>query len=282
MEHSPKTAPPAPEATLFFGRHEFLLRRLHSLSGIVPVGAYMCIHLLTNATVLGGPRTFQEKVDTIHSLGPVLPLVEWIFIFIPIIFHAGLGVVRAVNCEPNSGTYRYGSNVRYTLQRVTAWIALFFIFWHVFHMHGWLHTESWTENVAHKLGGGQFDPEHATSTAATALQPLLVKILYAVGVLACVYHLANGLWASGITWGIWTTPAAQRRADYVCWAFGLLVAFVGLSALFGMSGADIVEAKAIEQAQIDEREATARRVEQIEEQERSRPKPAGDETAARE
>lgn len=280
MENLSKSAPSAPEATACCGRHEFLLRRLHSLSGIVPVGAYMCIHLMTNATVLGGPRTFQEKVDTIHSLGPVLPFVEWTFIFIPIIFHAVLGVVRAVNCEPNAGVYRYGSNVRYTLQRVTAWIALFFIAWHVFHMHGWIHTDFWRENIANNLGGGKFDPEHATSTSAAALQPLLVKILYAVGVLACVYHLANGLWTSGITWGIWTTPAAQRRADYVCGAFGLIFAFIGLSALFGMSQADIAEAKAIEQAQIEQREATDKRVRELEEQEQGEPQPATDETAA--
>jgi succinate dehydrogenase / fumarate reductase, cytochrome b subunit len=263
LETSPKIAPPAPEATLFFSRHEFLLRRLQSLSGLVPVGAYMCIHLLTNATVLGGPQTFQEKVDTIHSLGPILPFVEWTFIFLPIIFHAALGIVRAVNCETNAGTYRYGSNIRYTLQRITAWIALIFIAWHVFHMHGWFHNSYWTENVAHKLGGGQFDPEHATSTSALALQPLLVKILYAVGVLACVYHLANGIWTSGITWGVWTTPCAQRRADYVCAAFGVLFAFIGLSALFGMSRADLTEAKAIEGARIEQREEMAKRVEQL-------------------
>ncbi|HQU42816.1 MAG TPA: succinate dehydrogenase cytochrome b558 subunit [Pirellulales bacterium] len=277
METSHQTIPPAPQATGFYGRHEFLLRRLHSLSGIVPVGAYMCIHLLTNATVLGGPQTFQEKVDTIHSLGPALPFVEWTFIFIPIIFHAALGIVRAVNCEPNSGTYRYGSNVRYTLQRVTAWIALLFIGWHVFHMHGWFHNSFWTEKVAHNLGGGQFDPEHATSTAAAALQSLLVKILYTVGVLSTVYHLANGLWTSGITWGLWTTPAAQRRADYVCGAFGLLVAFIGMSALFGMSRADIGEAQAIEQARIEQREEMAKRVEQIKAQEAS--EKTGGETA---
>ena len=264
MESSHQSVPPTPEATGFFGRHEFLLRRLHSLSGLVPVGAYMCIHLLTNASVLGGPQTFQDQVDAIHRLGPILPLVEWTFIFIPIIFHAALGIVRAVNCETNTGTYRYGSNVRYTLQRVTAWIALLFIGWHVFHMHGWFHNSFWTENVAHKLGGGKFDAEHATSTAALALQPLLVKILYAVGVLSTVYHLANGLWTSGITWGIWTTPAAQRRADYVCAAFGVLLAFVGMSALFGMSRADVDEATAVEQARIDQREDLERRVKAIE------------------
>lgn len=256
---SPVAAPRAAATSTFYGRHEFLLRRLHSLSGIVPVGAYMCVHLLTNASVLGGPATFQDQVDTIHRLGPILWIVEWTFIFLPLIFHAALGIVRAVYCETNAGVYRYGSNVRYTLQRVTAWIALVFIAWHVFHMHGWIHNAYYLENIARPLRGGQFDPHHATSSAAAAFGPLLVKILYAVGVLACVYHLANGLWTSGITWGLWTTPAAQRRADYACAAFGVLLAFVGVGALFGMSMVDQTKARAIEQVRIERHEEDRRR-----------------------
>lgn len=276
---SPVAAPPAAATSSFYGRHEFLLRRLHSLSGIVPVGAYMCVHLLTNASVLGGPATFQDQVDTIHRLGPILWIVEWTFIFLPLIFHAALGVVRAVYCETNAGVYRYGSNVRYTLQRVTAWIALVFIAWHVFHMHGWIHNDYYLKNIANPLNGGLFDPHHATSSAAAAFGPLLVKILYAIGVLACVYHLANGLWTSGITWGIWTTPAAQRRADYVCAAFGVLLAFVGLGALFGMSTVDQTKALAIEKVRIERHEDEARRIEQEEQRERQQQQ-AGKKTAA--
>jgi succinate dehydrogenase / fumarate reductase cytochrome b subunit len=66
---------------------------------------------------------------------------------------------------------------------------------------------------------------------------------YGVGVLACVYHLANGIWTSGITWGIWTSPAAQRRADYVCWGIGFLVAVIGMSALFGFGRVDVTKAR---------------------------------------
>jgi succinate dehydrogenase / fumarate reductase, cytochrome b subunit len=267
---TPSTAS-SPSGSTFWGRNEFLIRRLHSLSGLVPVGAYMCIHLLTNATVLDGPETFQGKVDTIHSLGKILPVVEWVFIFLPLIFHAALGIVRAAYCETNAGVYRYGSNVRYTLQRITAWIALFFIAWHVFHMHGWLHNGYWTETVAKPLGGAHFDPNHATSSAAEAFAPLLVKILYAIGVSACVYHLANGIWTSGITWGIWTTPAAQRRADYICIAFGVLFAVVGLGALFGMSRADLADARAVEDLRAEQHEAAAKRQAELEEEHRREP-----------
>lgn len=47
----------------FFLKHEFLIRRLHSLSGLIPVGAYMTVHLLVNASLLNGAGSFQHNVD---------------------------------------------------------------------------------------------------------------------------------------------------------------------------------------------------------------------------
>lgn len=251
-------SPPAPS---FFVRHEFLIRRLHSLSGLVPVGAFMCVHLLTNASVLAGADRFQANVDMIHSLGPALPLVEWAFIFGPLLFHALVGVWIIRSGQPNSGSYPLQGNVRYTLQRATAWIALFFIFHHVFHMHGWVHFDPWLEAI--RSYGGQFDPEHATSTAALALAPWWLQVWYAVGILSCVYHFANGLWTMGITWGLWTTPEAQHRANYVCLAVGLLLGVVGLSALYGMSTADVPAAQAHEQVRAEERAAAADRLRRL-------------------
>jgi succinate dehydrogenase / fumarate reductase cytochrome b subunit len=230
----------------------------------------MCVHLLTNASVLDGPGTFQDQVETIHRLGRALPLVEWSLIFIPIIFHAAVGVQRAISCETNSSVYRYGSNVRYTLQRVTAWIALFFIAWHVFHMHGWFHFDFWLNNVAEPLSGAQFDAHHATSSAAAALGPPLFKVAYAVGILACVYHFANGLWTAGITWGIWTTPTSQRRADFVCAGIGVALAVVGLSALAGFSTVDRVKAQAEENVRIEVRDQSEQKADELERQLRQR------------
>ena len=228
----------------FLARHEFLLRRLHSLTGLVPVGAYMVVHLLTNLSVLDGPGTFQRNVYAIHALGRALPIVEWGFIFLPILFHAVFGVVIIAGGLPNS--YPYAKNYRYTLQRATGMIAFAFIVWHVFHMHGWIHADWWITGVVARFDGAQFRAFNAASTASAALQSGLVVVLYLIGVLSCVYHLANGIWTMGITWGVWLTPAAQRRADYVCIGFGMLLAAVSIGALFGMRGVDPVEAKRIE------------------------------------
>jgi succinate dehydrogenase / fumarate reductase, cytochrome b subunit len=198
------------------------------------VGAFVIFHLLINASILEGPEAYQKYVRQIHSLGSLLLLFEWIFIFIPILFHATVVFVIIAGALPNSNQYRYGSNYRYTLQRATGMIAFVFIMIHVFHMHGWFHADVWLENVVRPLGGAQFRAYSAPSTAGLALQTGTMVTLYLVGTLATVFHLANGIWTMGITWGVWMSPQAQARATAACAVFGLLLAIVGVGALFGM------------------------------------------------
>ena len=208
----------------FLGRHQFLLYRLFSLAGLIPVGAFVMVHLLTNASVLGGAAAFQSRVDLIHSLGPLLPAIEWLFIFLPMLFHAIMGFVIITTGMPNVGSYSYMGNVRYTLQRASGMIAFVFILWHITQLH-WMGAP---------LGGGQFDPHHAASSAAVALKPVAITLMYAIGVIATVYHFANGLWSLGITWGLWTSPAAMQRANWLSLAVGLGLGAAGLGALGGM------------------------------------------------
>jgi succinate dehydrogenase / fumarate reductase cytochrome b subunit len=242
--------PPSSQQLSFWARHDFLIRRLHSLSGLIPVGGYMVIHLLVNASVLESPNTFQKNVYQIHSLGSLLPVVEWTFIFIPILFHAIVGVVIVAGGLPNTGNYPFAANRRYTWQRITGMIAFVFIALHVFHMHGWFHNSYWVDRIVHPFGGGQFRAYNAVSTAGEALQNIWWVTFYLIGVLACVYHLANGIWTMGITWGVWISPAAQKRALNVCTIFGILLAIVGVSALFGMrqygEGEKLNEARQVE------------------------------------
>jgi len=230
----------------FFGRHEFLIRRLHSLSGLVPVGAYMTVHLLVNSSLVNGAGAFQDNVNQIHSLGAFLPAVEWVFIFLPILFHAAFGVWIIRSGKSNVDRYRYTSNFRYAMQRWTGVIAIVFIFFHVFHLHGWFHGDYWLKNVAEPLGMANFRPYNAASTLATSLSGFLWPIFYLLGVLASVYHFANGVWTAGITWGIWISPKAQQWATYACTAGGIGLAMVGMTALYAATQIDRVEAKRVE------------------------------------
>ncbi len=234
-------------ASSFFLRHEFLIRRLHSLSGLVPVGAYMCVHLLTNASLLAGADVFQNNVFTIHSI-PFLPAVEWAFIFGPILFHAIVGVWIARTGKSNVQQYSFTANRRYSLQRITGYIAILFIFTHVFHLHGWFHADWWLKNVAEPMGMAQFKPYNAASSLVEAMGALgpVWPLLYLVGVLACTFHLANGIWTAGITWGLWLTPKAQQRATVLCTIFGVLIGAAGIASIVGATKTDPVAAKKIE------------------------------------
>ena len=220
----------------FVSRHQFLIYRLFSLSGLIPVGAFLVVHLLTNASVLGGAASFQSRVDMIHSLGPLLVPVEFAFIFLPMLFHAAVGFAIIAGGLPNVGSYPYMGNVRYTLQRATGMIAFAFILWHIIQLH-WMGAP---------LGGGRFDPHYATSSAATVIRPLGVSLLYAIGVLSAVFHLSNGLWTIGITWGLWTSPAAMQRANVVSIAVGVVLAAAGLGAIGGLRATDVAAARQIE------------------------------------
>jgi len=147
-----------------------------------------------------------------------------------------MGFVIIANGMPNVGSYNYMGNVRYTLQRATAMIAFAFIMWHIIQLH-WMGAP---------LGGGQFDPHHAASSAAVALRPLVITLFYAIGIIATVYHFANGLWSLGITWGLWTSPAAMRRANWFSLIVGLGLGGAGLGALVGMRSINVEEAREIE------------------------------------
>lgn len=215
-----------------FARHEFLIRRLHSLTGLM-FGGYMVVHLATNASVLGGASMFQKNVLSIHGLGPILPLLEWGLIFLPILFHAVVGIFLLFEMIPNNRAYPWEGNWRYTFQRITAWILIVFIFGHVLHMHGWFHWDWWL-GMIEPIGGAQFRPYNAASSAGLALQNWLVALLYAVGTAAGVFHFVNGIWTAGITWGIWTRPRAQKGALGVCALIGLALLATGMGALVGM------------------------------------------------
>ncbi len=194
----------------------------------MPVGAFLCIHLSVNATIVAGPPAFQFAVDQIHNLDKlgILKVVEVLFIFAPIVFHAALGVVIWLSGKPNLAAYRYGGNYRYVAQRITGIVAAVFIVTHLWHIH-WIIP-----------GGPGFDPHAAPETAAAALRPLWTGPVYAIGVLCAVFHLANGIWTFLITWGITIRPSSQRVSGYVCGVIGVVLALFGLSSLYTFKNMD--------------------------------------------
>ena len=203
------------------GRHHFLLRRLHSLTGLV-FGGYLIVHLLINATIAQGGNVYQTQVDKIHDL-PFLPVVEWTFIYLPILYHTAYGIWITVNGQWNVNHYPYEKNWFYVLQRVSAVIIVFFMLFHVLSL---------------KYGafgqGLKFNPHYAAMrTVAVHMDRsfLITWGLYPLGILASCYHLANGFWTAAITWGLTISKSSQRRWGYVCLGLFVLTFVAGMLAL---------------------------------------------------
>ena len=73
-------------------KYHFLLRRLHSLSGIIPIGVFLFEHMLTNSMAFyGGRDKFNESVHWLHGL-PWLLGLEIFGIFLPIAFTLIIGI----------------------------------------------------------------------------------------------------------------------------------------------------------------------------------------------
>lgn len=220
----------APDFTvpLIGGRHHFLLRRLHSLTGLV-FGGYLVVHLLVNATLIQGRNdngfdVFQLQVDKIHSL-PFLAVVETAFIYLPILFHTVYGIWITFTGQPNVGRYSYGKNWFYLFQRVSAIVLVFFMGFHVLGMKG-------------VFGGAigdalTFAPLHATQSTVNHMKVAwwVGWVVYPIGILASCYHLANGFWAAGITWGLTVSRSAQRRWGLACAGLFALTFVCGILAL---------------------------------------------------
>lgn len=213
----------------FLDRHHFLLRRLHSLSGILPVGVFVCMHLFTNFQLVRSGAEFQHEVDFIHAT-PALLFVE-ITLWASIGFHAALGMVYTFGAKPNVKQYAYGGNWRYTLQRATGFIALGFIFLHIATLRWRWSFFGWFTPFYHVGVNGE--PLSAATTAAALQAHWLIVVLYLVGALSVVFHWANGLWTSAITWGLTISVQAQKRWGYMCAGLGLALTVFTLGAVVG-------------------------------------------------
>ncbi len=243
------SGPTATVRSLLDDNH-FLLRRLHSLSGIVPVGLFVISHLFTNAQMawgqdrVTGKGDFQHEVDFIHSM-PFLYVVEW-GLWGAIGFHAVLGLWYTFTGKHNVKRYSYADNVRYLLQRITGVIALVFIFLHIatlrwrWDLFGWF-TPFYGKGYQNPIVPQAFhDVPMSLPLTAYALQiSWLVVLLYVVGVTASVYHWCNGLWTAAISWGLTITTAGMKRWGYVC--AGLFVALMTFScaAIYGALSFDL-------------------------------------------
>lgn len=201
-------------------RTYFVLRRLHSLSGVVPVGLFLVEHMITNARALQGAAEFDKAAADLARL-PFVVLLEAFGIWLPILFHLVLGIFIASTSQANLARHGDARNWHYTLQRVTGILLVFYIAYHTW-------STRFSQGYLESASAYGYVNEHLAHPAVLAF--------YALGVLAACYHFGNGLFGFAVHWGIVTGRGAQRAAGRLGLAVGAALAVIGLASLLGFRG----------------------------------------------
>lgn len=189
----------------------FWLKRFHSFTGLWLAIFYVICFLLPYSAILGGPEPF----DIIAMIGAKVPLIgtlRFLFVFIPLLFHAIFGLTLVYASEINVISYGTYKNWMYALQRLSAIIIIPFLAYHIYR----------TEIVF------AFTEKYADYVYMSALlSKTWVKAIYLAGIFAVSFHIGNGIATALFRWGITVSRRSQDMAAMAMWAVTFVLAVWG-------------------------------------------------------
>lgn len=202
----------------------FLLRKLHQITGIAPLGMFYFVHLWTNSAALNGPAIYNEHVQKIHDF-PYLIFIEIFGIFLPLIFHSVYGIIISSEGKSNVLNYGYGRNWFYTFQRATGIFLFVFLLFHILNFRFGLIPGL---NLTPVAGNA----DQAYTIVANEFRLNWVLLIYILGVIATAWHLAYGFFLFAVDWGIVIGEKAQRFVLYGCVSLALFLSLLGINMAF--------------------------------------------------
>lgn len=196
----------------------FWLRRLHSLSGIFPIGAFLIEHMLSNALIIKGPEAYNAQIEFLSGLPYVLWL-EVFFIYIPILYHAFYGFYVMFSGKNNLAWYPYPGNWLYSLQRWTGGLTFIYVMYHVYHT---------------RMVNLLYGTEVSYARMQEILQEPWMVWFYLIGMSAAIFHFANGIWGFLISWGVTVGERAQKISGAACIFIGLSIFIIGVNSILAL------------------------------------------------
>lgn len=181
--------------------HSFFWRKLHSLTGIIPIGAYLADHIWSNSYALVGAENYNHTSLELQSVPWRLPL-EICIIWLPLLYHAVYGFIIWSRGKNNVSAYPWVGNWMFTIQRWTGLLAFLFIGWHLYDERFKTHGMSTYMDVYNTMQNPWF------------------FAFFLIGVTACSVHLGVGIWNFLCKWGLAATVKAQRAAGLLGTAVG--------------------------------------------------------------
>lgn len=200
-------------------RNKYLWKRLHTLSGVVPLGGFLAEHLWTNMHAIEGPAAFNADVSYLEHL-PFLFIIEMVVIVIPLLYHMIYGIKVMLDARYNVGAMSYFRNWMYSLQRWTGAFMVIFIAYHY-----------WQFRLRSYFG---LVPLNFNSVAQALHNPWMV-LFYILGVLTTVFHFSNGLWSFALDWGLIVGARAQRQFTWVTLTAFVVLGGMGMVSIYAFA-----------------------------------------------
>jgi succinate dehydrogenase / fumarate reductase cytochrome b subunit len=191
-------------------------RRLHSITGIVPVGAFLAFHLWANAAAARGPEAYNETARRLQQM-PLSVFLEVVLIAIPLAYHAVYGLfVAAIEPRGAPAAGRAGRALA-VFQRATGTFLFAFLLFHL-----------WTSRLVQVH-------DHESLDLFRLMQTLLsnpaIRFFYGAGILAATAHLGAGVVTFADAWGLAPTRRARTIAAVLAAAVFAVLSGLGLRSL---------------------------------------------------
>ena len=207
--------------------NSFLLRRLQSLTGIIPIGAFLIEHFISNSESANGVQAYNDQVKFLTGL-PFVAVLEWGFIFLPLLYHALYGFYIWYRGESNVGEYPWTGNWLYSSQRWTGMVAFFYIVYHLYYMRF---------SGVHLMNGGY---NSAFWKVQHEFQNPWAVAAYVIGITAASWHFSYGLWLFCAKWGVTVGEKARKRFGYLCLGVAVALVAIGLITIRAFISAPLV------------------------------------------
>jgi len=190
------------------------LKRLQSLTGMLPLGFFLLEHVAVNATALGGAQTYRRAVEALDRT-PLLHVLEIALIALPLAIHTLIGVLLATEVD-EAGRLDW-SDRRVAIQRATGVLLLPYLIYHV-----------WATRLSPEVLRGGADLIAIMGKQVASVPGFA---FHAVGVALAAYHFGHGLRSFAVRWGLARGSAAERAAERLGLALSLVLAGVGVASL---------------------------------------------------
>ena len=194
------------------------LRRIHSLTGTIPLGVFLLEHFAVNAFALGGAESFRRVTSGIGGI-PLLAAIEIAGIAVPLLVHGVLGILIATEL-PERGSPAWPDR-REIVQRATGLLLLPYLIYHVWSTRLspdvlTRHAELFEVMRRQVSGWGGF-------------------AFHAIGVSLAAWHLGNGLPGFARRFRLARTPRSERAVARASGALSLALAALGVAILLAFA-----------------------------------------------